>query len=257
MQILPYVPTLFFLASETIFPYMFSPYRSRETSTSNLAQKILSKNLPNETVDLIELNVNQENPLGMCAETHIFGHSKLIYDPTLEKIDPEAFSFVMKHEIGHIKHARGLAYLIANCSTNCLFAYAFNYFLGPTASFAASTISCTASILKRRYKGECNADEYAMNKSSVQEIKGGVRMLQTMQCINKALLSTLPNQYKGTYDEDGNNLLDREHPPLTQRIKTLKNRIIQRQGFFYLSDGDHALIKKIIEYAMRMDKKEI
>ena len=140
----------------------------------------------------------------------------------LYDLDPMAFSFLLKHELSHIKYFDVLlsrvipltGALIGLMSltpfVGVFFAYVIAYFL---------FIPVLDHFIGRRYMifRESQADVFACKHSEVEEIEGAIYYFLAILQFNKKRCSIFPQ-----FNEDGDLKKNRRHPRLSERITLLK-----------------------------------
>lgn len=139
--------------------------------------------------------------------------------PKFHQVDPNASSFVLKHEISHLKHNDHV--------TSCLFALvptlaAIFLTSSKDESSAADIIAFVGacSLFACKYYQEMRADDFAIANSSIDELKGGKRFFKAMQQIY--LESRETSHWKKFFiSSTGENNLDVLHPSLASRIQKI------------------------------------
>lgn len=169
--------------------------------------------------------------LGFCsaAGTNIFSKhdAAILIAPGFYEADKEACCWTMKHEISHIKNndsftvqcVPGICQLAAS-----IFGMCFLSFL-PAVGLAFSVGMISNSLFKRWR--EAKADDFAIENSSDEELKGGRRVLLAMQEANIKERNTSWSKF--WISADGNNRLDISHPSVTSRIKKVEKTLHDKQ----------------------------
>ncbi len=132
--------------------------------------------------------------------------------PKFNEVDEDAFSFVVKHELSHIKHND-----LFTISAVGLVAYlGLRFFMNEKTpkslfiNYLTYLLPVMPMILFSRYR-ERKADEYAISHSSNKELEGALRFFKALNFLNG-----LPSFF------------DPFHPSLDQRMNQVKNALIQR-----------------------------
>lgn len=155
-----------------------------------------------------------KNP-GFCQAKGInffkLGNPHILLAPKLQETDKDAFSFIAKHELSHVKHndlftINGVG-LVAYLSIRLFMNEKTSNSL--VFSYLSYILPMIPIILFSRYR-EKEADAFAISNSSNEELKGALYFFRASKAI-----SSHP-------------FLDPLHPSLDQRIKDVENALIKR-----------------------------
>jgi len=166
--------------------------------------------------------------LCMSMGTNFFtkGRAVIFVNPKFHNADKEACYWLIKHEISHIKNNDyfTMPLVTALCS---LAATIFSAFLMPVIPVLLVTISVgyIAKTIFSQYR-ERKADDFAIDNSSNEELKGGRRILKAMIETNLKARNTLWR--KIAFSSTGECRLDFAHPSLKSRVKKIENRLQQQ-----------------------------
>jgi Zn-dependent protease with chaperone function len=156
--------------------------------------------------------------------------------PNLHQIDPNASSFVIKHEISHLKNNdQFTANAFALVSTLAALALTHSY---ENESRAADIVAFAGAIplVSYRYYAEGKADDFAIANSSIDELKGGRRIFKAMQQLYLESRQKAPWR-KLLISSQGENQLDVIHPSLSSRIQKIEAKLKEK----------HAIINEVHE----------
>ena len=168
--------------------------------------------------------------IGFCASagTSMFkkADAAVLVAPRFYDVDKDACTWVVKHEIGHIKHndnfiipvVAGICQLVASIFGMC--ALPFFPALG-----LAWTVGMVAYGLFSRWR-EARADDFAIENSSDEELKGGRRFLMAMQKLNYDDRKTWWKRVENS--ASGDQRIDILHPSLTSRIQKIEKALRAR-----------------------------
>lgn len=153
--------------------------------------------------------------------------------------------FILGHELTHILQGemqqnafrsqilRGLLVFLANCALIPFFGAVFS-----TGIAVFTALTCSAGAIYYFYRSwdpipfDAIASEKDADLRSVQilgDATGAIHYFQTS--LMKNLLLCIHNpELRGEFDEKGNNLADKGHPPLTERIAYLKEYLPPSSG---------------------------
>jgi Zn-dependent protease with chaperone function len=172
-----------------------------------------------------DLKIKEKNGLFESVGNNSFPSADaVIYiDRNLYRIDPNACSFVLKHEISHIKHndrcsACALAFI---ATLTALFLTS-----SCNESLSADIVAFTGAItlFSAMCYQERKADDFAIRHSSIDELEGGIRLFKAIQ---KRYLEVRENSdlAKWLISSNGENRLDLMHPSLAHRIKKIEAQL--------------------------------
>jgi len=168
--------------------------------------------------------------LGFCSAsgTNMFrnGDAVVMVAPGFYETDKDACSWIMKHEISHIKHndlftmqcVQFVCQLAASIFGMCSLSFL-------PALGVAFTVGIVSQALFLQWR-EAKADDFAIENSSDEELKGGRRILMAMQEADIAKRNTLWKRI--TISASGDNRLDVLHPSITSRIQKIERALHAR-----------------------------
>jgi len=196
--------------------------------------------------------------LGFCsaAGTNKFRNSDaaILVAPGFYEADKDACSWVMKHEISHIKHNDPFT---MQC-VPCICQLAASIFGMRCLSFLpavglAFTVGIVSHALFSQWR-EAKADDFAIENSSDEELKGGRRFLMAMQEMNIEERNTFWKQI--AISANGDMRLDILHPSLTSRIQKIEKALRARNADINIEAENKKLAGGLKEY-MSNSKREI
>lgn len=148
----------------------------------------------------------------------------------LYETDREALNFVIKHEIAHIKNCDNISIKLVELvsAVSTAFFLSFVHRSGVFVTMLASGVvaAVTGSIFE--LFREIKADDFAINKSSDEELLGGRRFFKTFAQIQRTLTDNFAKRL--IFSAEGNTrfLFDSRHPPNTWRIKKIERELSRR-----------------------------
>ncbi len=169
---------------------------------------------------------------GFCAAagTNMFtkGDAAVIISPGFYEADRDACSWVMKHEISHIRHND----LFTKHLEPCICQLAASIFgmcaLSVVPAVAlAFTVGIVSFVLFSRWR-EGKADDFAIENSSIEELKGGKRFLTAIQETSIEERNTFWKRVR--ISSSGNDRLDILHPSLTSRIQKIERTLLAKNA---------------------------
>ena len=192
------------------------------------------------------------SPNGLCAAkgTNFFsnGVAAISYSPDFEKTDYDACSFLIKHQTSHIinNDCFTMNFVPAVCTLAVAIFATFTMSMF-CAALTVSAIGLVASAAFSQYRMR-KADDLAIAESTDEELKGGRRLLLSLQELNaeelekfwlrfiispsgKDRLAILPSSLKRCIENvafSGENMLDIWHPSLKSRIKKVEDELMRR-----------------------------
>jgi hypothetical protein len=179
-------------------------------------------------------------------------HAAIFMSEGLFELDKDAFSFIFKHEISHIKFndvfIRSIVSFlfllisasIASCFISTWRAIFIAFFLLPTAYHFLGG-------LWMHYR-EYRADVFAMNYGDIDEIKGGIRYFSAIKKYNASLSHIYPQ-----YTMEGELAHGFHYPKTANRIKVFVNELKKRTGTIY--EPENEFIDKHVDLLKINDAK--
>jgi Zn-dependent protease with chaperone function len=168
--------------------------------------------------------------IGFCSAsgTDMFrnGDAAVVVAPGFYEADKDACSWVMKHEISHIKHNDPFT---IHC-VPCICQLAVSIFGMCSLSFLpalglAFTVGIVSQALFSQWR-EAKADDFAIENSSDEELKGGRRLLMAMQETSIEERNTFWKRI--AISASGDMRLDLLHPSITSRIQKIERALRTR-----------------------------
>jgi|JI9StandDraft_1071089.scaffolds.fasta_scaffold16296_1 hypothetical protein len=171
------------------------------------------------------------NPGYCCAQgTNFFtkGDAFISVMPGFSEVDREACTFIVKHEISHIKNNDCFTIsLIPAIASVAAFGVAFFTFSRNPATIVTLLTGFVTNALFSRYC-ESRADDFAIAVSSPEELRGARRFFISLQEVNKKSRKTAFDRV--VVSPSGEERLDILHPSTRSRLakveKALKARDI-------------------------------
>lgn len=180
--------------------------------------------------------IEQVNP-GFCLTcgTNVFTNSDAVImtAPGLQQ-HVKACSWVIKHEISHIKHNDLFTmYCVPFICQLAASIFGMNHlsFVGTVA--LSYTVGMVTFSLFSQWR-EAKADDFAITNSSISELQGGKCFLEAVQRRDIAQRTSMP-WGEFLISDHGNNRLDIMHPSITSRIHKIEKAIHDRGGESTLS----------------------
>lgn len=138
--------------------------------------------------------------------------------PGFYEADQEACCWVMKHEISHIKYNDAFTtYCISGICQLAASIFGMCFLSLPAALGLSVTIGCISYYLFSNWR-KGKADDFAIENSSDEELKGGRRFLMAAQEMN--------TENRGTFRTK---FLISPVPSIPSRIKKIENTLRERQ----------------------------
>lgn len=179
-----------------------------------------------------DLIVVEAPNLGFCTAlgTSMFTKSDVavLVAPGLYEADKDACNWVMKHELSHIKYNDTFTIHFVPCICQL----AASIFGMRSLSFfpalgLALTVALVSQALFSKWR-EARADDFAIENSSVEELKGGRRFLMAMQEASIEERNTFWKRV--TISASGDVRLDTLHQPFTSRIQKIERALHARNA---------------------------
>ena len=192
--------------------------------------------------------------MGFCSAkgTNMFrkNDAAVIIAPDFYEASNDACSWMMKHEISHIKHndtftmscVPGICQFAAS-----IFGMCFLSFLSTLG--VVYTVGLVSQSVFSKWR-EAKADDFAIENSSDEELKGGRRLLMAMQETSLEERNTFWKRI--AISSNGDNRLDFMHPSNSNRIQKIEKVLRERE-----SQSDKATEKQNMKCMKRYvaDKK--
>ncbi len=238
--------------------YQSATYKDSETEHSLSDTLLLTKLQPflHQIGIRKDLKIKEQLSIGLAEAfgTNFFksGDAVIHTAPHLHEIDPQASSFLLKHEISHIKdndHVQACA--VALVPTLAAWVLTSSYDESLSADITATAGAVSLFICK--YLQEAKADDFAIENSSIDELKGGRRIFKAMQQLY--LEARQKKQWKKLLiSPEGENLLDIRHPSLASRIKKIEH-MLQTKNAIIHEDREQEKIEKLKKLIQEMSQK--
>lgn len=147
--------------------------------------------------------------------------------------DIEAAKTILKHEVGHVVHndqVKNPVILLTISAALSILSPLYGF--TSISSILIEGISIVALSVFLDRKGEINADDFSIENSTVEELKGGIRAFTAMKMhyvkerqgpISKLFIST-----------EGEDLLSIWHPSHSDRLAKYKAAYLKRTGEEYI-----------------------
>ena len=159
----------------------------------------------------------------------------ICFTPELQETDPNAFNWILKHQICHVKNNDILCQSLLHTGTAAVMQFALNYLetftasinpLGPVLTEISKQIAIYG-ISERisnlyAYHSLCQADDYAISHSTIDENKGGRRELKALQYVAKSRFS---EGYAGI--EPNGDIPLPSQPVYSERIRKIERKLLQ------------------------------
>ncbi|MBX9923255.1 MAG: M48 family metalloprotease [Rhabdochlamydiaceae bacterium] len=203
-----------------------------------------------------DLKIKEQVNLGFAEAigTNYFtsGDAVIHTAPNLHQIDPEASSFILKHEISHLKHNDSFT-ACALGLISALTALALTNSYDASRSADITAFAGAIPLVSYKYYCEGKADDFAIANSSIDELKGGRRIFKAMQQLY------LESRQKASWKKllispQGENLLDALHPSLASRIQKIESHLKIKQGIINEAD-EQEKIEKLKTLVKEMKQK--
>ncbi|MEI6242833.1 MAG: M48 family metalloprotease [Chlamydiota bacterium] len=178
----------------------------------------------------IQVRVNQ-TPYGFGAlGSFLFSGRKYISCcPNMHFLDKNAWSFLIKHEISHLKNNDSFHYHLSGLIITVASAILFPFIMPFRISLSLSFINPIHSIIHHQYSKyrENKADEFAIENSTPEELKGGLRFFKNYQEIGKKVHDI---GHWFFYSSKGDYRLDFTHPSVSSRVQKIEKELLQRNS---------------------------
>lgn len=172
---------------------------------------------------------NDPSTMGLAMGTNGFRRgSGVIY--TSERLYDEyqdGMSFMLKHEITHIKHADPFCISLSQAITGIALGAFFSLYLSFLPAFALTYLLSTISGYAYTYIREKRADATAIKHATIEELHGARLLFSALAQMHKNLYSLYPSY---SITPDGEARFDFAHPSLKSRIKLIEDTIVQKSG---------------------------
>ena len=154
------------------------------------------------------------------------GDAVVTVAPGFYEADKDACSWIIKHELSHIKHNDHFTMLCVPCVCQlaaAIFGMCFlSFFPALGLAYAVGLVSL---VLFARWR-EAKADDFAIENSSNEELKGGRRFFMAVQQTNIEVRNTFWRRF--TISASGDMRLDTFHPSITSRIQKIERALSAR-----------------------------
>lgn len=173
---------------------------------------------------------------GLCAalgSNSFRNGGVVICHPGFDTIDNQAFNWVFKHEIHHIKNNDELRISIAQtisfivCEIFFYLGLGFSPFKTILLTLAVNVV--TTKIFRNYMENQ--ADKFANQHATIEELKGGFRILHALQQI------------------EGFSFF---HPSASSRIKNLEKELAKRNTSYFVEQDKILPLKQLIEKAQEV-----
>lgn len=238
--------------------YQSATYKDLTTNHSPSNTLLLAKLQPflNQIGIRKDLKIKERVSIGLAEAfgTNSFksGDAVIHTAPGMYEIDPQASSFILKHEISHIKdndHVQ--ACTLALVSTLAALQLTSSYDESISADVTATTGAI--SLFSCKVLQEVKADDFAIENSSIDELKGGRRIFKAMQQLY--LEAREEKMWKKLLiSPAGENLLDILHPSLASRIKKIEHKLQAKNAIIH-EDREQEKIEKLKQLIQDMNPK--
>lgn len=165
-------------------------------------------------------------PAASCGGT-LVNKNIIIIDPSLLQEDIETAKVLSKHELGHLVHNDLIKepVLLSVCSIACSIFLTSKKITGFKGYLIGSITLLAFHLLLSRFS-ENKADEFAINHSTLEELKGGIRFYKAVKKFEKQFVKTYPFTARM-------NFLFSTHPSTESRLLRFKNVYFIRTGNCY------------------------
>lgn len=207
----------------------------RPSAAQTLRQEIeplLDQNRITKNIEFYEIDKKDFSPtIGAgAAGSDLIKGALVFITKGFYEIDKEASGFLVKHEIGHIKHNDGITIpsLLAIChiASICL-GLAVPSFALVHAIILVELVNIIAHPLITNWR-EAKADDFAIKHSSPQELVGGIRFFRALQ--EKYIEKRNTHLWNRLFfSSSGESRLDTSHPSLASRIQKIQKALRTRE----------------------------
>jgi hypothetical protein len=205
-SIIPYLTTLCYIIG-TLKPIFFR--------IPNFTNKKLEEDIKDSFKDLIsKTNITKNIQFRIIKHSQFcsargmnFFNPCIFLPPKLDEIDKNILSFIIKHELAHIKNNDCFFIPLLGLIVNIVSRMLINSIKTrlPLLNILPQIIPFLSIVLLSRYR-EKKADNYAIENSTDEELEAAIIFFKALDSIN-------PHSY----------LLDLIHPSLSQRISNIEN----------------------------------
>ncbi len=166
--------------------------------------------------------------LASALGTNMFknGNAVVRVAPGFYENDKDACSWIIKHEISHIKHNDNFTMhfvpFVCQLAASIFGMYSLSFFPALGLAFA---VGIASFVLFSRWR-EAKADDFAIENSSDEELLGGRRTFMILQEMNIAARNTFWQRI--AISASGENRMDILHPSLASRIQKIERTLRTR-----------------------------
>jgi Zn-dependent protease with chaperone function len=200
--------------------------------------------------DLIIHEVAKRGIIAFAQGTNLFtsGAAIITVAMGLNNLDKEAFHWILKHEIGHIKNNDSFKTpLIGSiCSTATAIFGALTRRHWLLTTLLTISVGFAVFITVSQW-AERKADEFAIKYSSTEELLGARRLFISQISTNIALREIYPAE--GTYSSSGECRFAISHPSLSSRLSRIENALVERSHEYDTTTEDYK-IYTLITYSL-------
>lgn len=188
--------------------------------------------------------VLEQEPVFAAAGSNISyfgGKAEILMPEGFQEADPAAFSFLLKHQISHIRSNNNISNQWAHKIPTIV---AFNVCL--PAQLIAETVSGKIFAQWR----ESAADDFAICNSSISELKGGISFFSAARAHN---LKLRESRFFGKFlfSPNGESRMDWDHPSIKSRLAKIQRALEERDSKdsgFVLLDSEEKDSEKNFEF---------
>jgi Zn-dependent protease with chaperone function len=228
---------------------------NEETEMKDSLKEFIEQQQLNKEIKFLKYSGSDFPALATGNNISYIGKNACIFlRPEFYKADKDACSWVLKHEISHIKHNDLLLHRVvvgSCCLATSIFAKSYLSLI-PALGLCLSMHLLSSFTISNWY--ESRADDFAIQNSSNEELKGGKAFFMSAarsNLIYREYVASVPSAIRNLlFSEKGDNRTDFSHPSLTSRIEKINKEIIRR-NIEIIPEEEELKIKELLHYVTR------
>ena len=200
-----------------------------------------------------------EYPMTQCISygcnklplTDIFRSDAAIFlTEGFSKLDPHSCSYILKHELAHIKYRdvwlASLFSLLSILLLTGIALYSMHWMTALGLVFLFSPLLGNGINTAWMRFREHRADRFAMKNASLDELRGGIRYFTALKKFNASFSEVQPQ-----FNQEGECKNDYKHPTFGSRIERIQKEILRRGASRYEVEGIDALVQMLFSADQR------
>ena len=231
--------------------------RTPQSDNDKLICKINKKILTKEQIrkDFKIVSDDTFEPFGVSGLNYpaVGNVSVFMWDKLNDKeVDKDAYGFELLKRFYYLKvNSHVKCYLMSVVLTITTFVTTFFFFSSPWLSCLTTNLASEAEYLITAKKYKANAEDFAIQNASFNQLLGGVRYLEAIRDVRKTIAAD--RKYNSIVVEKiGNGALDFFNPSITTRIAKINTRIKQK-----IIENPHLVGQDIRDYDWKVKVNQI